>query len=68
MRELAKAAGHDLDFLVISKERMIQASIAANDRDDPDMMRRLFKAAVMPERRDVLVAHPDGQEAGELAL
>jgi cell filamentation protein len=54
MRELAKQAGHDLDFSVISGERMIQASIAANEDGDPDVMRRLFKDAVIPERRAAL--------------
>jgi hypothetical protein len=38
MRELAKNAGHDLDFAVISKQRMIRASIAANDRRSPGML------------------------------
>jgi len=54
MRELAKQAGHDLDFSVISGERMIQASIAANDDGNPGVMRRLFKDAVIPERRAAL--------------
>ncbi len=39
---LAEQAGHELDFSVVSRERMIQASIAANDHDDPAMMRRMF--------------------------
>jgi cell filamentation protein len=42
VRALAKEAGHSLDFTVVSKERMIQASIAASDHDDSTMMRRLF--------------------------
>jgi len=42
VRELAKQAGHSLDFTVVSKERMIEASIAANEHGDPTMMRRLF--------------------------
>jgi cell filamentation protein len=54
MRELAKQAGHDLDFSVISQERNIQASIAAMDDGDPDVMRRLFKDALIPERRAAL--------------
>lgn len=54
MRELAKDAGHDLDFSVISRERMIQASIAANEGRRPGMMRRLFKDAVLPARREAL--------------
>jgi cell filamentation protein len=40
--ELAQQAGHCLDFTVVSRERMIAASIAANEHDDPTMMRRLF--------------------------
>jgi cell filamentation protein len=54
MRELAKKAGHELDFSVISRERMIQASIAANEGRRPGMMRRLFKDAVIPARREAL--------------
>jgi cell filamentation protein len=50
LRELARAAGHTLDFSVISQERMIQASIAAHDRDDTAMMRRLFSDATDPDR------------------
>jgi cell filamentation protein len=50
LRELAQDAGHDLDFSVVSKERMIAASIAANDHDDPTMMRRLFNEISDPSR------------------
>jgi cell filamentation protein len=32
MEELASQAGHALDFTVVSRERMAQASIAANDK------------------------------------
>jgi fido (protein-threonine AMPylation protein) len=38
MCELAEAAGHSLDFSVISQERMVQASIAAHERGDNGMM------------------------------
>ena len=46
MRELAKGAGHNLDFAVVSKERMLQASIAANEQGDPAMIpvRRLLRS------------------------
>jgi cell filamentation protein len=54
MRELAKSAGHDLDFSVISKARMVRASIAANEEGRPGMMRRLFKDALIPARREAL--------------
>jgi cell filamentation protein len=50
VRELARAAGHSLDFSVVSQERMIQASVAANDHGDKTMMRRLFDDASDPER------------------
>jgi len=47
---LADQAGHSLDFTVVSRERMIQASIAANDHDDPTVMRRLFDEISDPSR------------------
>ena len=50
MEQLAQAAGHDLDFTVISKERMTQASIAANERGDLSMMRRMFDEISDPAR------------------
>jgi cell filamentation protein len=54
MEELAKRAGHELDFTVVSQERMIQASIAANDHNDPTMMRRLFSEIGDPARVEAL--------------
>jgi cell filamentation protein len=56
IRTLASEAGHELDFSVVSRERMVQASIAANECGDRTMMRRLFDeisdqarlAALMP--------------------
>lgn len=50
VRELAKEAGHSLDFAVVSKERMIGASIAANEDGDPTMMHRLFNEISDPSR------------------
>ena len=50
MEQLAHDAGHNLDFTVISKERMIQASIAAHERDDTSIMRRMFDEISDPER------------------
>jgi cell filamentation protein len=47
---LAQQAGHSLDFSVVSRERMIQASIAGNDLRDPSMMRRLFQEISDPVR------------------
>jgi cell filamentation protein len=48
--ELAHEAGHSLDFTVVSKERMIRASIAANEYDNPSMMRRMFDEISDPSR------------------
>jgi cell filamentation protein len=42
IRELARAAGHELDFSVVTRERMIQASIAGNEQGDSMTMRRRF--------------------------
>ena len=50
VRGLAKQAGHTLDFSVVSRERMIQASIAGNESGDPSMMRRLFVEISNPVR------------------
>ena len=54
IEELATQAGHGLDFTVVSKERMIQASIVANDDGDPSMMRRLFNEISDPSRTAAL--------------
>ena len=62
IEELAKQAGHTLDFSVVSKERMIEASIAANDRDDPSAMRRLFNEISDPARVDALRGAIDALE------
>jgi cell filamentation protein len=48
--ELAQAAGHKLDFSVVTRERMIQASIAGNEKNDPAMMQRLFNEISNPLR------------------
>jgi cell filamentation protein len=50
MEELAKQAVHSLDFTVVSRERMIQASIAANEQGNPAMMRRVFDEISNPQR------------------
>jgi cell filamentation protein len=42
LRQLAATAGHTLDFAVVSRDRLTQASIAAHERGDNDPMRRLF--------------------------
>jgi cell filamentation protein len=48
--ELARAAGHRLDFSVVSGERMMLASIAAHERGEPGMMRRMFDEISDPPR------------------
>jgi len=48
--ELAQEAGHKLDFSVVTRERMIQASIAGNEKNDPAMMQRLFNEISNPLR------------------
>ncbi len=48
--ELAQEAGHKLDFSCVTRERMIQASIAGNEKNDPAMMRRLFNEISDPVR------------------
>jgi cell filamentation protein len=53
--ELAKAAGHDLDFSVVSQERMIQASIAGNEDGNKTTMRRLFVEINNPHRVAALI-------------
>jgi cell filamentation protein len=50
MRELAREAAHELDFSVVTRERMIQASIAANENGDRTMMRRMFDEISDPAR------------------
>lgn len=50
MRELAKGAGHKLNFSVVTRERMIQASIAGNEQSDGTMMRRMFNEISDPVR------------------
>lgn len=54
MEALAEEAGHMLDFSVVSRERMIQASIAGHEGGDPNMMRRLFTEISDPERVAVM--------------
>ena len=46
---LAREADHELAFDVVSRERMIEASVRAA-RSQPDMMRRMFNEISNPER------------------
>jgi cell filamentation protein len=54
IEELARQAGHPLDFSVVSHERMIEASIAAKERGDLSVMRRLFDEISNPHRIEIL--------------
>jgi cell filamentation protein len=60
IRELAKQAGHEVDFSVVTRERMVQASIAGNDHADPSMMRRMFAEMTNPVRVAALAKALDG--------
>ena len=48
--ELAQDTSHKLDFSCVTRERMVQASIAGNERNDPAMMQRLFNEISDPVR------------------
>jgi cell filamentation protein len=50
MQELAENAGHSLEFRVVSRERMIQASIAAHEDRDIGPMRRMLDEISNPNR------------------
>lgn len=49
LSDLARDAGHELQFKVVSRERMIQASIESS-AGRPEMMRRLFSEISDPAR------------------
>jgi cell filamentation protein len=50
LQELAASAGHKLEFRVVSRERMVQASIAAHEDRDIGPMRRMFDEISNPNR------------------
>ncbi|GAB0120047.1 Fic/DOC family protein [Acidisoma sp. 7E03] len=50
LQELAEEAGHKLDFRAVSRERMIQASIAAHEERDIGPMRRMLDEISNPHR------------------
>jgi cell filamentation protein len=62
IEQLAQQAGHTLDFSIVSKERMIQVSIAANENDDPSAMRRLFNEISNPKRVEAIREATDSLE------
>jgi cell filamentation protein len=48
--QLALQAGHALHFEVATQERMAEASVAAHERGENDVMRRLFRDIIEPDR------------------
>ena len=54
MIALAKNAGHELSFDVVSAERMAQASIAGHERGDVDAFKRMSREISDPERVQAL--------------
>jgi cell filamentation protein, protein adenylyltransferase len=54
LEKLAKQAGQTLEFSVVSQERMIEASIAANEHGDSSVMHRLFDEISNPNRVEIL--------------
>ncbi|WP_020173427.1 Fic/DOC family protein [Methyloferula stellata] len=56
LRELAREAGHALDFSVISRERMRHAAISLHELDDTTFYRSLITELLDPERVAALKA------------
>lgn len=54
MIALTKNAGQELNFDVVSAERMAQASIAGHERGDVDAFKRMFREISDPERVQAL--------------
>ncbi|UTO28071.1 BID domain-containing T4SS effector [Bartonella harrusi] len=48
--KLALAAGHQLDFSLVTKERMMLASVAVAEKNDLEPMRHLFEDISNPEK------------------
>lgn len=58
--------GHDIDLTVISKTRMIEASIASTNDPSSPALRHVLEDAIEPNRREALqAAFSDLREAGE---
>ncbi|WP_212112796.1 BID domain-containing T4SS effector [Bartonella queenslandensis] len=52
--KLAQAAGHQLDFSLVTKERMMLASVAVAENDDLKPMQHLFEDISNPEKIHLL--------------
>jgi len=63
IRQLAEQSGLELDFTVVSRARMLQASVAANDYGDNSFMRRMFAEISTPARVAALLPATEFLEA-----
>ncbi|WP_037471377.1 Fic family protein [Sinorhizobium fredii] len=67
--ELGRRYGHEIDFSVITKPRMIEASIEATNDPSSPVMKHVIEDAMNPDRRDAIrSAFEDLREAGEEPL
>ncbi|GAA5102743.1 BID domain-containing T4SS effector [Bartonella acomydis] len=60
---LAKAASHQLDFSLVTKERMMLASVAVAENDDLEPMQHLFEDISNPEKIHLLKEFMDNMKA-----
>ncbi len=60
---LAKAAGHQLEFSLVTKERMMLASIAVAEKGDLEPMQHLFEDISNPEKIHLLKEFTDNMKA-----
>lgn len=64
--ELGRHYGHEIDFSVISKPRMTDASIATTNDPSSDAMRHVVQDALDPNRREAIrAAFADLKDCGE---
>ncbi|GAA4665081.1 BID domain-containing T4SS effector [Bartonella pachyuromydis] len=54
MEKLGQVAGHNIDFSVITHERLTQASIQAIQRSNPEPMHHLFEDMTHPQKAQLL--------------
>ncbi|PIT70137.1 adenosine monophosphate-protein transferase, partial [Bartonella tribocorum] len=60
--KLAQAAGHQLDFSLVTQERMTLASVAGAVKGDLEPMQHLFEDISNPEKIDLLKEFMDNME------
>lgn len=56
IRELGREYGHEVEFSVITKPRMIEASIATTNDPDHPSMKHVLRDAIEPGRREAIRA------------